>query len=192
MLAGGLLCFTGFIGLSASLFTLSPFLAVLNVYLFAFGAALLALEQKEQVFGKKYLVYLRTEALFLTRPYGRAFFYVFLGVLVVVAGGMLNFLIGAFTTLVGLVMYRSSKQAFLALHKMKEEKLNELEVAALFQAYDGDKTGSLDSAELAKLCQKLGSPLNHNELEAALFILDKDGSGTVSYPEFLAWWTGKE
>lgn len=44
--------------------------------------------------------------------------------------------------------------------------------------------------ELAALCAALGSPLDHNELVAALDTMDTDGSGNISYDEFYQWWSG--
>jgi Ca2+-binding EF-hand superfamily protein len=93
---------------------------------------------------------------------------------------------------VGAYVYHSSKEAYAALANVRDSSLNEQEIAAKFQSFDRDASGSLDTAELAKLCQSLGSPLSHNELESALFILDKDGSGVIEYSEFLVWWKGKE
>ena len=94
VLAGVLLCVSGFFGMASSVVYLSPFSFVLNLYITAFGAIFIVLEYKQKFFTKQYLSLLRSEALFLTRPYGRALFYVFVGVLVVCSGGLLNLLIG--------------------------------------------------------------------------------------------------
>ena len=94
--------------------------------------------------------------------------------------------------MVGAFVYYSSKQTYEKLYRMKDSNMDEQKIAAMFQSFDRDASGSLDTAELAKLCQALGSPLSHNELESALFILDKGGSGVIAYGEFLAWWKGKE
>ena len=55
---------------------------------------------------------------------------------------------------------------------------------------DRDGNGSLDSAELAELCKSLGSPLDHNELVAALNTMDTNNDGSVTYEEFFGWWSG--
>ena len=41
-----------------------------------------------------------------------------------------------------------------------------------------------------QLTISLGIPLNHTEIETALYVLDKDGSGTISEKEFVEWWRG--
>lgn len=75
---------------------------------------------------------------------------------------------------------------------MKGQMKSKQEVIAKFKQFDADNSGTLDSAELAKLTAALGSSLSLNELESALFILDTSGDGKVSLEEFLAWWEGKE
>ena len=63
-------------------------------------------------------------------------------------------------------------------------------INATFDRYDRDKNGYLDTTELADLCLSLGSQLSKNELESALFILDKNNNGKVEKQEFLDWWQG--
>jgi Ca2+-binding EF-hand superfamily protein len=67
---------------------------------------------------------------------------------------------------------------------------NEKELEATFKRFDIDNTGTLDSAELASLCQSLGSPLTLNELESAILVLDVNGDGKITYGEFLKWYVG--
>lgn len=42
----------------------------------------------------------------------------------------------------------------------------------------------------AQLCSSLGTSLNRFEMETALFVLDKDGSGLISEGEFVDWYRG--
>ena len=94
VIAGGLLAVSGCFGLASSVVYLSPFSFVLNLYIMAFGVLFIILEYKQRVFTKHYLSLIRSEALFLTRPYGRALFYIFVGVLVVCSGGWVNLFVG--------------------------------------------------------------------------------------------------
>lgn len=41
-----------------------------------------------------------------------------------------------------------------------------------------------------QLCSSLGTSLNRFEMETALFVLDKDGSGLISEGEFVDWYRG--
>jgi hypothetical protein len=64
--------------------------AALDIYLFFGGLVCIVLELKEKVFTQKYMDVLKREALFLTRPYGRAAFYFFVGILMSCQGGILS------------------------------------------------------------------------------------------------------
>ena len=46
-----------------------------------------------------------------------------------------------------------------------------------------DSSGSIDEAELKKLCKKLGRDLDPNQLAQAMTVLDKDKCGQVSLDE---------
>eukprot|EP01040_Poterioochromonas_malhamensis_P026890 gene26890-33917_t len=52
---------------------------------------------------------------------------------------------------------------------------SEAQVTSRFMEFDKDNSGTLETKELASLCKSLGSPLTLNELESAIFILDKNG-----------------
>lgn len=65
------------------------------------------------------------------------------------------------------------------------------EVFETFKAFDRDGSGSIDRAELARLLEALGQPIDDEELEIALDVIDANGSGRVSWSEFKAWWTDR-
>ena len=59
-----------------------------------------------------------------------------------------------------------------------------------FKKYDRDSSGVIDKHEFRTLLASGGKSwqsCSDAEIEAALRIVDKDGSGTVSFMEFLAW-----
>ena len=74
----------------SKIFSLSPLSAALDIYIFFGGLIAITLELKEKVFTQKYMDVLKREALFLTRPYGRAGFYFFIGILLSCQGGILS------------------------------------------------------------------------------------------------------
>ena len=57
--------------------------------------------------------------------------------------------------------------------------------------YDADKNGQLARGEFAKLVTELGTTMNKQELEAAMWMLDKDKNGYLDWTEFQDWWLGK-
>lgn len=172
-------------------FGLSPFAAVIDVYMILFGSIACTLEYKDVLLTAQVRAQIRKEALFLYRPYGRAAFYFFVGVLQIAQGGLIGCLVGFYTTIVGIIIYSASKNALRALDNIRASLKTEAEVAAQFARFDTDNNGCLDPAELAKLCQALGATQSLNELESALFVLDKNADGKVSYEEFLDWWSGR-
>lgn len=58
----------------------------------------------------------------------------------------------------------------------------------VFDKFDADADGSLDKAQLRELCYDFGYFFSEAEMDTAFSLLDKDGSGCVSYDEFLEWW----
>jgi len=62
----------------------------------------------------------------------------------------------------------------------------------VFDTYDSDKSGTINRAELKKVCYGLGHYLTEEEEAMALHRLDTNGDGTISYSEFAVWWREKD
>ena len=59
----------------------------------------------------------------------------------------------------------------------------------LFEKYDEDNSGSIDSAEFSALCFDMGLAFEDEaDKELVLSMLDTDGDGSVSIDEFKVWW----
>lgn len=104
----------------------------------------------------------------------------------------MGILVGAYTILVGVIIFTASRTALASMEQMRGRMASEKDVATQFAVFDADKSGGLDPSELAKMCKALGCAQSLNELETVLCLLDKDSDGKVSYEEFLDWWRGKE
>jgi len=65
-------------------------------------------------------------------------------------------------------------------------------VRATFNRFDADHSGTIADSELSKLLMDLGfgAPTGE-EVERAMRELDGDGTGDISYDEFLPWWRHK-
>lgn len=192
-IAGGLLMSVAFLDFFSHIFSLSPFAAILDIYIFFFGAVAVMLEFKDQFLTKRYIEMIRKEAFFLYKPYGRAAFYSFVGVLLIAKGGILDFIVGLYTLFVGVAVYYGSTQALLELNKLKDVNFKTVEeIEACFKKFDKDNSGSLDTAELDALTTELmGKPLTRNELASAEFLLDSDGNGAIEMEEFIIWWRSR-
>jgi hypothetical protein len=57
----------------------------------------------------------------------------------------------------------------------------------LFEIIDADASGLLDEEEVLALATRLGRPLSHSELDAAMKEMDVDESGGITFDEFEAW-----
>eukprot|EP01052_Picozoa_sp_SAG31_P029962 SAG31_NODE_3030_length_4767_cov_3.085904_2_plen_235_part_00 len=62
------------------------------------------------------------------------------------------------------------------------------EVRRLFDECDADGSGMLEAKEIESLCKTMGKKLNKKGRQAAMAEMDSDGSGSVSFDEFNAWW----
>jgi hypothetical protein len=62
------------------------------------------------------------------------------------------------------------------------------EVREIYDHYDRDKDGVISPREFARVLEALGMELEEHELKLALGEVDRDGSDTIEWDEFLAWW----
>jgi len=62
------------------------------------------------------------------------------------------------------------------------------DIQRIFEQYDADRSGAISSVELQMLCADLGIFLSRREVKLAFDSLDRDGSSTVTFEEFLPWW----
>ncbi len=186
-LAGCMIMAVSALGALSALFGFGLISLLMYMYVFCAGAILACLEFKDALIPVKYKEMIRREALFLYRPYGRAAFYMGVGLVMINMGGFLTLLVGLYTTAVGAYIYYGSTQALKTLNAMKQDKTPQ-DLKAVFDRADKDNDSYLDSAELSVVCAELGTTLNKNELESALFMLDGNGDGKISFDEFQAWW----
>jgi vacuolar-type H+-ATPase subunit I/STV1 len=151
LICGSLMIICGILGFLSSIFSLSPFAACLDVYIFIFGVLSVCLEYKDQVMMKSYVNLIRREAHILITPSGRAGFYIFVGILMFSKGGLLNILAGLFMIVIGAVIFQSCRKAFAALNELKTDKYTEAQLIENFNEHDINKDGELDSREFAEV-----------------------------------------
>lgn len=191
LIASGAMVVVGTLGLLWGFFGGSLYASLVYIFVVFFGIVGVILEMKKSLLNAMQLQTLREEAHFLFLPTGRSVFYVFTGLFLLTQSGCLVFLDGLFAIFVGATIYLSSRNAIAALAALRYAASNEEALRKKFIEFDEDGSGTLSTAELAQLCANLGSNLSHNELEAALFVLDANGDGQVSFEEFLQWWQRK-
>ena len=62
------------------------------------------------------------------------------------------------------------------------------DIEAVFNAYDDDKSGTIELTELKHVVRDLGVQVDPDKLAVQLIKFDEDGSGDISFAEFLPWW----
>lgn len=73
-------------------------------------------------------------------------------------------------------------------------KLDELDKAELqviqqiFQHYDTDESGAIDSTEMREIAVSLGENPDTEDFKESMLALDYNKDGTISFTEFIAWW----
>ena len=69
------------------------------------------------------------------------------------------------------------------MFQMPEEKIKACR--AIFNLFDIDKSGTIDSNELRKIMKVLGIHFTQSEIEEMVRLLDEDKSGTIDFDEFV-------
>ena len=67
-----------------------------------------------------------------------------------------------------------------------EHSEDDLRVA--FARFDADRSGTIETRELAHLFEALGQQPDDEAIADAMKSLDKNGDGTISFDELAAWW----
>lgn len=75
--------------------------------------------------------------------------------------------------------------------ELDEGREGNSETFEIFKRFDRDGSGSIDRAELSRLLEALGQPIDEDELAVALDVIDTNRSGRISWAEFEAWWSAR-
>lgn len=120
---------------------------------------------------------------------GRATFYIFFGSLLVAQfPSLLDFGVGCYVVFAGITLLLAGARASHKLNALRGSLADEAALRKAFKKADKDGNNALSVEELAKLCEELGAGMERKELEATLFMLDKDRNGKVEFEEFFGWW----
>jgi Ca2+-binding EF-hand superfamily protein len=64
------------------------------------------------------------------------------------------------------------------------------EIKEVFDTFDADGSGYIDSAEIKSVCEQLGVEPSQEEIDAIIAEADANGDGKVSFDEFCKAITG--
>jgi Ca2+-binding EF-hand superfamily protein len=71
---------------------------------------------------------------------------------------------------------------------MPTELVDEAACQKVFDRYDVNKSGEIDLRELQQLVRSLGLSMDRESINNAMFTLDLNRNGTISFEEFWNWW----
>jgi Ca2+-binding EF-hand superfamily protein len=75
---------------------------------------------------------------------------------------------------------------------MKDLSTDELaELRQSFDSCDADGDGWIVGKEFSSLLHALDQDLSEDECLLAFEVTDSDGDGSISFEEFMGWWTGE-
>jgi len=71
---------------------------------------------------------------------------------------------------------------------MRKEDLDQSVCQAIFDRFDANKSGEIDVRELQQLTRALGLSMDRESINNAMFELDRNRNGAISFDEFWFWW----
>ncbi len=83
------------------------------------------------------------------------------------------------------VLYSNHSSSFFS--KISSTVKQIVEISEMFDAYDVDKSGTLDSDETIALISAMGHPVDELRAQEIMLHLDLDNDGIISRDEFIAW-----
>jgi len=193
--------FLGFAGSGVTLFftvfqiigdILNPVYVLLDAFLL--GAALLAvfLEVAPYCRGLMLNYELKIEywAKFLTRSWGKAVLYCFIGAIGLARFTIIWILVAVYMLFVAVMHYQLSRRAASKLNELRNKAKNQLEGEwdEVFARFDTDSDGRLSMEELKAFAQALSMDISMSEEQTILNFLDPKKSGSIDMHEFKNWW----
>lgn len=198
----------GFVGL---LFSFQLSRAVLEIYTLCLGMIMLLLEsqghiqkQQENLTAEQratletQMTFLQTAfrsifkyAMFLKFVWGRGGLYFVAGSLQFAQGGWIDYLIGGFVMLVGVLYILVGRRTAGKLTQLRQA-LAEHTLRAKFSEADTEGDGKLSLDDFSVLTESLGMTLTRREREVAFLCMDQRDSGSISFADFKAWWSDWE
>lgn len=61
---------------------------------------------------------------------------------------------------------------------------SETEIKEVFDQFDADGSGAIDSSEIRKVCEALGVEVSQAEIDALIKEADDNGDGKIQFDEF--------
>lgn len=82
----------------------------------------------------------------------------------------------------------NNKEADRMRTTIPRDLINEDEVRKVFDRYDVNRSGEIDIRELEQMVRSLGLSMDREAINSAMFDLDLNRNGAISFEEFFSWW----
>lgn len=162
---------------------------LINFYQVGFGVLTVGLESHKALFSPGFKDFLFEYFRFLFTLFGRGFFYILVGVVILSANPWwFNFFVGAFAVGTGVASLVYGVQTKRKLGELKYKIGDEVMARQTFARYDGDGDLRVTVAEFAALLDELNVALNRQELEAAVALVGDDMERTIHVDRFVDWY----
>jgi hypothetical protein len=197
LVAGAAMVICGFISCMAHLWEICIFQAALDLLIMGTGLVCLILEYKDtflqEVLYEDISNFIYAELHIVSTPYGRSIVYGLVGLTLITQNDWFETVMGFLVVALGGIIFFSMRGAELALAQMKLQLADEGQLKNMFQNCDLDKDNMLSAKKVAELCSELGSGLTHDELVAALEVLDRPSNrGKISFEAFKNWYAANK
>ena len=128
-------------------------------------------------------------AKFLEFTAGRGIFYFFCGSLQVANVNMLDWAVGGWMVVTGVIAIGVGVTASRQLNLLRFSVKTEEELKEKWLQFDTNHDGYFDIKELSKFAEASGLRMTRNEVAASFLALDRNFDDRISYEEFYAWWS---
>jgi hypothetical protein len=189
LLAGVALLFSAVTGMMSHFLTFDLTGMLMEFYTLLLSIIILVLESKQINLPDQFMRSLYKYALFLKFVAGRGCLYFVAGSLQLTQGTVIDYGVGGFVMLVGILYIVVGKQTAQRLQTLHQSIYSEDALRTKFREADTETKGSLTIDQFKTVVASLGVDLNRRELEAAFDHMDKGQDGTLSFEEFKGWWS---
>ena len=189
LLGGVALIFTAVLEFVSKILNLNILGALIEVYVIFLGIIVLVLEGSQISLPQKFLHTLHKYALFLKYIWGRGLLYFVAGSLLVTGQQWMDYIVGGFMCLVGILYICVGRSTTNKLKEMRQSELSEKNLHQKFHEVDPEQTGFIGLEQFRCLVNSIGLDMNRRQSEAAFLHIEKVDNDQITFEEFYTWWT---
>ena len=189
LLGGVALIFTAVLEFVSKIIALNILGALIELYVIFLGVIVLVLEGSQISLPQKFLHTLHKYALFLKYIWGRGLLYFVAGSLLVTGMQWMDYVVGGFMCLVGVLYVCVGRSTTNKLREMRQSELSERSLHEKFHEVDPEQTGFIGLEQFRQLANSIGLDMNRRQSEAAFLHIEKVDNDQITFEEFFGWWT---